>query len=153
MASLFDDDEGGGLLLSGGYDDAMHSDDLSNAVVVDCEMVEVEGRKSALARVSLVAFDESVLYDSHVAPSTRVVDYRTRWSGVRPADLEGAPAFSVVQGTVARLVHGRVLIGHGIQNDLRALQLAHPPACVLDTQLRSHNRWSCRSRTMAVAYT
>jgi hypothetical protein len=40
----------------------------------------------------------NVLLDTFVAPSEAVTDYRTAVSGVRPADLVGAPSFTEVGG-------------------------------------------------------
>ena len=45
----------------------------------------------------------------------------------------GAPPFAEVQARVAAMLRGRVLIGHGVHNDLRALQLSHPPERTIDT--------------------
>ena len=68
-------------------------------VGLDCEMVGVgkTGRRSILARVSVVDYDCAVLYDTFVAPTESVTDYRTRFSGVRQEDLKDAPLFKVVQ--------------------------------------------------------
>lgn len=66
-------------------------------LAVDCEMVGVglDGSESALARVSLVNFHGVVLMDEFVRPRERVVDYRTQFSGIRPADMvNGAPFFA-----------------------------------------------------------
>lgn len=47
----------------------------------------MDGKDNMLARVSIVnAFGETV-YDSFVAPMQKVVDYRTKYSGVRPENL------------------------------------------------------------------
>ena len=40
------------------------------------------------------------------------------FSGVRAADLAGAPPFEEVQRRVAELMQGRLLVGHALQNDL-----------------------------------
>ena len=45
----------------------------------------------------------------------------------------GAPPFAEVQARVAAMLRGRVLIGHGVHNDLRALQLNHPSDRTIDT--------------------
>uniref|UniRef100_A0A8C6YM99 Interferon stimulated exonuclease gene 20 like 2 n=1 Tax=Nothoprocta perdicaria TaxID=30464 RepID=A0A8C6YM99_NOTPE len=55
------------------------------------------GRTSALARCSIVAYDGAVLYDRYVRPPEPVVDYRTRWSGVRPRHLQGAVPFAAAR--------------------------------------------------------
>ncbi|KAL7423737.1 3'-5' exonuclease [Cryptotrichosporon argae] len=107
-----------------------------NYVAIDCEMVGLGhlGAESALARVSLVNYHGHVLLDTFVQPRERVTDYRTWISGVREADILRAPAFDTVQKQVAALVEGRVLVGHALENDTKALLLSHPQPLVRDTQ-------------------
>lgn len=105
----------------------------TDAVAIDCEMVQTSSG-SELARVCVVAVgSEEVLLDTHVAPAARVKDYLTQYSGVRPKDLEGAPSFAEARALVVALVDGKALVGHGVQGDLRALKLEHPPALLVDT--------------------
>ena len=59
-----------------------------------------------------------VLMDSHVAQRERVTDYRTRFSGVRPSDLVGAPPLEQVAAQVAAMFKGRTIVGHALTNDL-----------------------------------
>ena len=106
---------------------------LVDALAVDCEMIETESQKHALARCCLVSWDECCVLDAYVAPGAPVVDYLTRFSGIRAHDLVGAPPFEVVQARVAAMIEGRVLIGHGLHNDLRALSLRHPAELTVDT--------------------
>ena len=44
-------------------------------------------RVSSLARVTVVNYHGTVILDEYVKPRQRVVDYRTRWSGIRASDL------------------------------------------------------------------
>lgn len=60
----------------------------------------------------------NVLYDTHVAVAEPVTDYRTFVSGVRWYDLKGAPAFDHVRAQVARVLQGRLLVGHTLRSDL-----------------------------------
>ncbi len=76
-----------------------------------------------------------MILDEYILPSEPITDYRTQWSGIRPGDLIGAPSFREVRQRVADLVRGRIIIGHAIDNDLRALMLPHPPALVRDTSV------------------
>ncbi|KAF6774747.1 hypothetical protein AHF37_06456 [Paragonimus kellicotti] len=107
-------------------------------IAIDCEFVGVgyEGKENALARVSIVNQFGHLLLDAYVRPKERVTDYRTPYSGIRPADLRpGGPArsFNDVHREVAKLCKGRILVGHSINNDLKVLMLSHPRRDIRDT--------------------
>lgn len=101
-------------------------------VAMDCEMVAV-GNRSALARVSVVNNHGTVLLDSYCRPAERITDFHTALSGIRPADLKAAPAFAKVQKKVGKLLKGRTVVGHALNNDFAVLQLRHPKHAVRDT--------------------
>jgi RNA exonuclease 4 len=52
--------------------------------------VGIRGQESALARVAIVNSYGNVIYDRYVLtnPKDKIVDYRTKWSGIRPEDLK-----------------------------------------------------------------
>lgn len=106
-------------------------------VALDCEMVGIgpSGRRSALARCSLVNFDGEVLYDKHVRPQAFVTDFRTKYSGIRKSDLRHGKAISLTdcQKEVAALIKGKVLVGHALKNDLDVLMLSHARTQIRDT--------------------
>ena len=68
-------------------------------VGLDCEMVGIgpDGKKSALARCCVVDFDGKVVYDKFVRPPDLVVDFRTKYSGVRKKDLRAGSAIPLPQ--------------------------------------------------------
>ncbi|KAI0365557.1 hypothetical protein BV20DRAFT_1003902 [Pilatotrama ljubarskyi] len=109
-------------------------------LALDCEMVGVgiDGAESALARVSLVNFHGAVVLDAFVRPRERIVDYRTQFSGIRPSDMIHAQSFEEVQKQVADLLKDRILVGHAVHNDLKALLLSHPRSQTRDTQILYH---------------
>ncbi|KAB5521273.1 hypothetical protein DKX38_025592 [Salix brachista] len=112
------------------------NDDFSvtDAIAMDCEMVGVgQGNRSALGRVTMVNQWGNVLYDEFVRPVERIADFRTQISGIRPRDLRKAKDFSTAQKKVALLMKGRILVGHALSNDLKALLLSHPKKDVRDT--------------------
>ncbi|KAL6957808.1 hypothetical protein U1Q18_024240 [Sarracenia purpurea var. burkii] len=108
---------------------------VTDAIAMDCEMVGVSslGNKSALGRVTLVNKWGNVIYDDYVRPIDRVVDFRTEISGIRPRDLRKAKEFRLVQKKVAELIKGKILVGHALRNDLKALLLSHPKMDLRDT--------------------
>ena len=103
---------------------------------IDCEMVGVgptPDKESALARISIVNYHGHQLYDSFVLPKEPVTDYRTYVSGITPHNLRSARTFEEVQRDVAKLMDGRILVGHAVRHDLDALLLGHPKRDIRDT--------------------
>ncbi|KAJ7201088.1 hypothetical protein GGX14DRAFT_659041 [Mycena pura] len=105
-------------------------------LALDCEMVGVgpEGAESSLAR------------------RERVVDYRTEFSGVRETDMVNAKPFDQVQQQVAALLDGRILVGHAVYNDLKALLLAHPWPQTRDTQHYAGKSKVAKSKHVALRH-
>jgi RNA exonuclease 4 len=106
-------------------------------VALDCEMVGIGtgGVKSALARVSLVDWNMNVLLDTFVQVPIRVTDFRTHVSGVEAKHLKSSTAMPVKQcrDQVAKLLKGKILCGHGLTNDFKALMMSHPKESIRDT--------------------
>jgi len=105
-------------------------DEQGRYVALDCEFVGVGpgGYESALARVSLVDWNNAVLLDTHVRVSEPVTDYRTFVSGVREEHLQPDVAMESEKciAIVEKLLQGRILVGHGLKNDLTVLGITHP---------------------------
>jgi len=105
-------------------------------VAMDCEMVgvgEEEEDRSALARVSIVNFYGTQVYDSFVRPKEFVTDWRTHVSGVSLKNMATARSFDKVQNEVAELLKDRILVGHAIKHDLEVMMLGHPKRDIRDT--------------------
>ena len=111
-----------------------HNTDTS-CVAIDCEMVGVgpRGERSVAARVAIVDANGTCLLDTFMRPRKPVTQYRTRWSGIRPGDLAQAPGIRSVRQRVLRLIDGKVLVGHALHNDLKALGIQHDRALLRDT--------------------
>lgn len=99
-------------------------------MALDCEMVGVGpgGYESALARVSIVDYNNAVLFDTYVKVSEPVTDYRTFVSGIREEHLQSdlAMDFAQCQSIVKKLLQGKILVGHALKNDMTVLDLEHP---------------------------
>jgi len=97
---------------------------------LDCEMVGVgpQGLDSALARVSIVNWDYEIVFDTFVKVDEPVSDYRTFVSGITPEQIESDSAISPsqVRTIVSSILQGKILIGHDLENDLKALGIYHP---------------------------
>jgi RNA exonuclease 4 len=120
-------------------------------VALDCEMVGIgtDGKTSVLARVSIVDWDYGVLLDTYVQVESRVVDFRTRFSGIKPKHIRGALKPDVVRTMVADIIKDRIVVGHALQNDFHAIMLQHPKNLIRDTAKyrpfqRFHKKWRPR---------
>ncbi|XP_016948503.1 uncharacterized protein LOC108023490 isoform X3 [Drosophila biarmipes] len=93
---------------------------------LDCEM-SYTGRGLDVTKVSLVALNGQLVYEHFVRPECDIIDYNTRYSGITERDLRsGAKSLAEVQRDLIELITAdTILIGHGLDNDLRALRLVH----------------------------
>lgn len=121
---------------------------------LDCEMVYTTAGLS-IARLTLVDAEGKVILDEYLIPNGLVVDYVTRWSGIREGDLAKAKwnLADFQQNVLGDYIDGntsehvfpyfiddefdgappQVLIGHGLENDLKALRLVPRIGQVIDT--------------------
>lgn len=103
--------------------------ELGKYVGLDCEMVGVRegGYASILARVSIVDFHGRQVYDSLVKPTERVTDWRTAITGLTPKHMNRARSFEKVQREVEDILRGRIVVGHDLANDMKALNAEFVP--------------------------
>ena len=79
-----------------------------------------------LCKITVVGIDGRLVYESLIQPDHDVVDYNTRFSGVGAKDLKRGPTKSLrdVQNDLLGFINkNSILIGHGLENDLRALKV------------------------------
>ncbi|XP_061462902.1 interferon-stimulated 20 kDa exonuclease-like 2 [Rhineura floridana] len=107
----------------------------SKMVAIDCEMVGTGpgGRNSDLARCSVVSYYGDVMYDKYIRPLNPITNYRTRWSGIRRHHMKNAVPFKVAQKEILKILSGKIVIGHAIHNDFKALKYFHPKSLTRDT--------------------
>lgn len=109
---------------------------------IDCEMVETSAGRE-LARITLIRFEPTeqdadgykVVLDLLVKPVRTVLDYKTQYSGITAAMLEPITTrIEQVQIALVSIVGANdIVIGHSLENDLRALCLVHEK--VVDTAI------------------
>jgi len=94
----------------------------------------------APARVSVLRADGSTLFDDWVCPAEPVVDHLTRFSGVKPGELDPATSRRrlVAERAVALKLRalvdlGVVWVGHGLRSDFAVLGICPPERLVRDT--------------------
>lgn len=110
---------------------------MNRIVGLDCEMVGVGpgGYQSVLARVTIVDYYANVLLDTFVKVQEEITDYRTHVSGISPSDLQSAEAisFETCRQYVRSIIKHKILVGHGLKNDLTVLGIQHPWYNIRDT--------------------
>lgn len=115
----------------------MSVEEQNRYLALDCEMVGVgyRGKGSALARVTIVDWNHNVVLDEYVKPTREVTDYRTFVSGITQEILEQSATldWESCRQKVLSVLEGQVLVGHGLKNDLRALDIQLPWYAVRDT--------------------
>ncbi|XP_074040750.1 putative exonuclease GOR [Leptinotarsa decemlineata] len=94
---------------------------------LDCEMCyTVKGLE--VTRVTIVDSNGRCVYESFVKPLHEIVDYNTLFSGITAEDIIRGPTNSLaeVQRDLMSFISAdTILIGHGLENDLRALKIVH----------------------------
>ena len=79
-----------------------------------------------LCKITVVGIDGRLVYETIICPEDAIVDYNTRFSGVTARDLKRGPVKSLkeVQNDLLGFINANtILIGHGLENDLRALKV------------------------------
>ncbi|CAG7959872.1 unnamed protein product [Penicillium nalgiovense] len=121
-----------------------HKEDATKrqAIVLDCEMVIVEGYRKELA--SLVVADlitGEILINHFVHPTNIVRNWQTRYSGITCAAMKAAVKENIaIRGWKAArtmlfdLMDSKtIIVGHAVYNDLNSLGIIHPT--IIDTSI------------------
>lgn len=111
----------------------------SKYVSMDCEMVGVgkSGKKSAIARVTIIDWNNNLLMETYVRPNEPVTDYRTAITGITEDHLYGKLSIIcdiiMCRMMVKRILQNKILVGHRLKNDLDCLGITHPWYMIRDT--------------------
>jgi DNA polymerase III epsilon subunit-like protein len=112
---------------------------------IDCEMVKTSSAYPELARVSVTMFNgryfddarsiSTVVLDELVKPCRNVLDYITEYSGISAIMLEDIDTRieDIQVRLLAMIDEDDIIVGHSLENDLRALRLIHDK--VIDTSV------------------
>lgn len=107
---------------------------------LDCEM-SYTTHGLELTRVTVINYKYDVVYERLVKPERPILDYNTKFSGIKPGDLdEVKTSLSDVQNDLLKMFSSKtILIGHSLDSDMKALKMFHTH--FIDTaQLFPHKR-------------
>ncbi|EMD41973.1 hypothetical protein CERSUDRAFT_102358 [Gelatoporia subvermispora B] len=110
------------------------------------------GSTSMLARVAIVDYRGQEIFCTYVQPTLTVSDYRTGTTGIEAANLQpgNAKTFPEVQSQVARLIQGKILVGHALWQDLSVLGIPHPAVATRDVALYQPFRNALRTPNQVI---
>lgn len=138
------------------------ADGNTGVFALDCEMC-FTGCGLELAKVTIIRSDGNLHYESFVRPERDIVDYNTRFSGITEKDLNIHSNYGMRRASTASnssasstssnsyqhrtvktlqevqkdllkfIFEDTILIGHSIENDLKALKLIH--RSIIDTSI------------------
>ncbi|KAK6095818.1 hypothetical protein MT418_003705 [Batrachochytrium dendrobatidis] len=99
-------------------------------VALDCEMSYTTGGME-LTRVTVVDWNGNRVFDELCIPCNPILDLNTRWSGITSLDSAKYNLKDIQQQLGKLISTSTIIIGHGLENDLRALRIKHTQ--VIDT--------------------
>lgn len=111
-----------------------HFNPYLDVIGLDCEMIETKTDPMALASVSIIRYNgaSDVFYVYY--PDEDVKKYKFEYSGITKEKLEseGLP-FEIVQNYIKSELFGKRIVGHGLDNDFRALKIKVDDSNIWDT--------------------
>ena len=107
------------------------------AYAIDCEMVGVKGGKSELVEIAVVNEEGKIVLNTLVKPKEQIIGPRTWVHGITRKAIQrfGQDPMTVIQ-KAWNIINGSILIGHDLNNDLKALGwIDYPKELLRDTSI------------------
>ncbi|KAL4205020.1 hypothetical protein AMTRI_Chr01g112660 [Amborella trichopoda] len=121
------------------------------AAALDCKMVGGggDGSLDLCARVCIIDEHENIIFHTYIKPHVPITNYRCRYemTGIRVEHMREAMPLKQVQRTVEEILYNgeapwrarsrggraRILVGHGLDHDLKCLEIDYPDHLIRDT--------------------
>ncbi|EGC28635.1 hypothetical protein DICPUDRAFT_159911 [Dictyostelium purpureum] len=101
---------------------------------IDCKIIQIEGtNKSALGKICICNQNGEIVYERISKPMEKIIDCRGKFTGLTKdiVNKQGAE-FLEIQKQVEKIIRNKIIIGHDLTYDLKALKLVHKKKLLRD---------------------